>query len=119
MSNFTDSLRGYAHRIHLRDNFKCRYCGLDGTASFDKWGGECFVFSSEIEYRPVFIPDEKELNDFEINTEALYDMGGRYIFSALKINNFEALNLRFLKFYTDPNTPLSIYLYEVLPPAAA
>ncbi len=85
-------------------------------ASFDKWGGECFVFSSEIEYRPQFIPYEKELKNLEINTAALYDMGGRYILSALEINNYNTLNLRFLKKYTDPSTPLTIYLYEVLPP---
>lgn len=34
---FTDSLRGYAHPIHIRDNFTCRYCGLDGQQSFDNW----------------------------------------------------------------------------------
>ena len=27
---FTDALRGYAHRVLERDNFTCRYCGLDG-----------------------------------------------------------------------------------------
>lgn len=37
MTNFTDSLRGYAHPIHKRDNFTCRYCGADGTQSFDTW----------------------------------------------------------------------------------
>jgi 5-methylcytosine-specific restriction endonuclease McrA len=37
MSDFTDSLRGYAHQIHVRDNFKCRYCGVDGKSSFDTW----------------------------------------------------------------------------------
>jgi 5-methylcytosine-specific restriction endonuclease McrA len=35
--NFGDSLRGYSFRIHQRDNFKCRYCGADGTKSFDTW----------------------------------------------------------------------------------
>jgi hypothetical protein len=34
---FTDALRGYAFPVHERDNFKCRYCGLDGTASFATW----------------------------------------------------------------------------------
>ena len=27
---FSDALRGYAHRVLERDNFTCRYCGLDG-----------------------------------------------------------------------------------------
>jgi 5-methylcytosine-specific restriction endonuclease McrA len=37
MISFTDSLRGYAFKIHQHDNFKCRYCGADGTKSFDTW----------------------------------------------------------------------------------
>ena len=85
-------------------------------ASFDKWGGECFIFSSEIEYRPVFIPSEKSLKNLELNTRQLFLMGGRYILSALEIENAEDLNLGFLKKYTDPNTPLVLWLYEVRPP---
>jgi hypothetical protein len=34
---FNDALRGYAHAVLERDGFTCRYCGLDGTASFDNW----------------------------------------------------------------------------------
>lgn len=34
---FDDSLRGYAFPVHKRDGFKCRFCGLDGTESFENW----------------------------------------------------------------------------------
>lgn len=37
MAAFTDSLRGYAFPVHKRDGFKCVYCGLDGTRSFEAW----------------------------------------------------------------------------------
>jgi 5-methylcytosine-specific restriction endonuclease McrA len=37
MANYIDSLRGYAFPIHKRDNFTCRYCGVDGTKRFDTW----------------------------------------------------------------------------------
>jgi 5-methylcytosine-specific restriction endonuclease McrA len=37
MTKFDDSLRGYAFPIHQRDGFKCRYCGVDGSHSFDTW----------------------------------------------------------------------------------
>ncbi len=37
MPSFTDSLRGYAFLVHQRDNFTCRYCGMDGAISFDTW----------------------------------------------------------------------------------
>ena len=34
---YQDALRGYAFAVHKRDEFKCVYCGLDGTASFSNW----------------------------------------------------------------------------------
>lgn len=37
MAKFTESLRGYAHDVHKRDSFKCRYCGLDATKNFGSW----------------------------------------------------------------------------------
>lgn len=37
VTTHTDSLRGYGFEIHKRDNFTCRYCGADGTKSFDVW----------------------------------------------------------------------------------
>lgn len=37
MPTYTDSLRGYAFHIHRRDGFTCRYCGADGSKSFDVW----------------------------------------------------------------------------------
>ena len=37
MPGFIDALRGYAFPVHKRDNFKCRYCGLNGTQSFANW----------------------------------------------------------------------------------
>lgn len=37
MPSYTDALRGYAAKILARDNYTCRYCGLDGRASFSNW----------------------------------------------------------------------------------
>lgn len=37
MKKYDDSLRGYSYNTHRRDNFKCFYCGVDGTKSFDTW----------------------------------------------------------------------------------
>ncbi|HZL26505.1 MAG TPA: hypothetical protein VFC39_08250 [Acidobacteriaceae bacterium] len=37
MPSYTDSLRGYAAKVLARDGHRCRFCGLDGTASFDNW----------------------------------------------------------------------------------
>jgi hypothetical protein len=37
MTTYGDSLRGYSHETHIKNNFTCRYCGADGTKSFDTW----------------------------------------------------------------------------------
>lgn len=37
MASFGDSLRGYSYEIHVRDGFRCVYCGLDGHESFAQW----------------------------------------------------------------------------------
>jgi Fe-S oxidoreductase len=37
MPYYDDALRGYAAEILKRDHYKCRYCGADGTQSFDTW----------------------------------------------------------------------------------
>ncbi|MGO9028633.1 MAG: HNH endonuclease [Acidimicrobiales bacterium] len=37
MAGFDDALRGYAYPVHRSDNFRCRYCGLDGAESFSNW----------------------------------------------------------------------------------
>lgn len=37
MTRFDDALRGYAHDVLKRDQFVCRYCGLDGKTSLSNW----------------------------------------------------------------------------------
>jgi 5-methylcytosine-specific restriction endonuclease McrA len=37
MPAYTDALRGYAAEILARDGYRCRYCDLDGVASFSNW----------------------------------------------------------------------------------
>ena len=37
MAKYNDALRGYAFAVMQRDNFTCRYCGLDGRRSFSNW----------------------------------------------------------------------------------
>lgn len=37
MAAYTDSLRRYSYEIHVRDGFRCVYCGLDGHESLSHW----------------------------------------------------------------------------------
>ncbi len=47
MPYYDDALRGYAAEILERDHFKCRYCGADGTKSFDIWLSLLGSFANE------------------------------------------------------------------------
>ena len=60
MTSFTDSLRGYGHRIYERDDYICRYCGVDGKKSFDVW-----LHLSVDHLLPVGHPD-RENDDFKV-----------------------------------------------------
>jgi hypothetical protein len=60
MTSFTDSLRGYGHRIYARDNYICQYCGVDGRKSFDVW------LSLSVDHLlPVGHPD-REKDEFKV-----------------------------------------------------
>ena len=41
-------------------------------------------------------------------------MGGRYIFSALEIENYKDNHLKFHRTFTRDDSPWKIFLYEVL-----
>lgn len=87
------------------------------TMQFDDWGSECVIFSSELDdIWGYFIISDRTVKNLKINTDLVYEMGGRYVFSAIQIENHQDINLNFLKKYTNPKTPLKIYLYKVLPP---
>lgn len=84
---------------------------------YDGWGNRCYLFSSEC---PGYYTIEKHgfyFQDYQLNTEALYQMGGRYLLSAAPIQNAEEQNLKLLNespFETE-DSYYCIYIYEVLP----
>lgn len=43
MAAYGTSLCDYSYDVHLRDGFRCVYCGLDGHESFSHW----LTFSSD------------------------------------------------------------------------
>lgn len=83
---------------------------------FDDWGSKCFVFSSELKKKKLLVCSKYEnavLEKLRINTEALKNIGGDYLFSALKINNAKELNLALVETFTDENSWWNLYLYKV------
>ena len=84
---------------------------------FDDWGSRCYVFSSELGMD--FMVGEHlnmEIRDLELNSAELWNMGGRYVFSAAKILNSQKTGLRFIREFDDENSYWRVYLYMVMPP---
>ena len=83
---------------------------------FDKWGCRCYLYSSEL-YDKCFPICSKEknitVNNLEINTKALKELGGKYILSAVKIKKYKKLNLKFEKVFDNDESFWKIYLYKI------
>ena len=82
---------------------------------FDSWGSRCYLFVSELENNRDMNTREnsKPIQNLEINSEALYDMGGRYIFSAVEILNYKDNNLELVDVFENDSSPWKIWLYSV------
>ncbi len=84
--------------------------------NFDDWGNRCYIFSSEC---PGYYTIEKGgfyLKDFRIDTNLLKEMGGKYLLSAVYIENGPDIGLELVRenpFETD-DSYYRIYLYEVV-----
>jgi 5-methylcytosine-specific restriction endonuclease McrA len=79
MLKYGDALRGYAHTVLKRDDFKCRYCGLDG-AQWPNW-----LYLSWDHLLPVGHP-QRDDPDFivaacrfcnEVHNRTLFDVEGK------------------------------------------
>ncbi|MCM1326187.1 MAG: DUF6044 family protein [Bacteroidales bacterium] len=67
------------------------------TDYFDHWGNRCYLFSAEC---PGYYTVEKGgfyFSDYEVNTQALREMGGKYLFSAAYIANAGEQGLTLLR----------------------
>jgi hypothetical protein len=82
---------------------------------FDYWGSRCYVFVAELENMGFLITKDKkaQIRNLELNTHALKEMGGKYIFSAAKVKNARHNDLKPLKVFEAEESPWRIYLYEV------
>lgn len=83
---------------------------------FDAWGNRCYLFNGETG-NFMMIPGVNggSFEHLDLNTSKLYEMGGRYIFSALPIDNAADMNLVLLRdepFETETSY-YSIWLYEI------
>ena len=65
--------------------------------------------------KAIFLEKKNETYPININlnTSALYGMGGKYILSTYEIKNYKENNLEHLNVFDDPRSIWKIYLYRV------
>jgi len=81
---------------------------------FDKWGGRCYLFVAELGKNYMFKKNtKKKIKHLQLNTDVFYDMGGRYILSALPIENAASNKLVLEKVFHSKQSAWDIYLYKV------
>ncbi|MGG1676821.1 DUF6044 family protein [Neobacillus sp. NRS-1170] len=82
---------------------------------FDQWGGRCYLFTAQLGKRYMIKKDSKRhLKKLELNTDVFKEMGGRYIFSAIPIDNAEQNQLLLDKVFESKKSAWKIYLYKIL-----
>lgn len=82
---------------------------------FDEWGGRCYLFTDELGKHYMFKKTSKRrIENIDINLEPFKQMGGRYIFSSVPIDNAMENNLKLDEIFTSKESAWEIYLYEAL-----
>jgi hypothetical protein len=82
---------------------------------FDEWGGRCYIFTAELGKHYMFKKtSKKRLKNLELNLEPFKRMGGKYIFSAIPIDNAHENNLKLDKVFESDTSVWKIYLYRAL-----
>lgn len=80
---------------------------------YDTWGSRCYVFSADEKVGDVTGKDPEVHTTMTLNTIKLKQLGCQYIFSAVFIDNYEELGLKYLNSYTSPNSYWNIIVYAL------
>ena len=85
----------------------------DNRKYFDNWGSRCYLLSHEFDDFLHGKDKNTKVLDLSINTLALKNIGGEYIFSSVEIVNYEPLGLSFVKEFSSPKSFWNIKVYKV------
>lgn len=84
---------------------------------FDEWGSRCYIFVDELgkkfDYKKS---SKKRITNLHLDTTVFYEMGGRYLFSSVPIDNAAENHLALVKSFEDDLSYWKIYLYAVTLP---
>lgn len=81
---------------------------------FDKWGSRCYVFSAEIG-KNYMIGKNSDLfiGAIDLDIDQIRKMDGKYIISALPINEFNDPSVKFVKSVSSEDSFWKIYIYQL------
>ena len=87
------------------------------TSYYDDWGNRCYLVSAEC---PGYYTIEKGgffFQNYELDSEALWEMGGRYLLSAAYIQNAEQQGLYLMREepFETVDSYYRIFVYEIAP----
>jgi hypothetical protein len=84
-------------------------------AYFDNWGSRCYLMSHELGKQFLYTKKSlrREIEQLQLNPEALTALGITHILSAVRIANYQALGLKFEKKFERNDSPWEIFLYAV------
>ncbi|GGJ87385.1 putative membrane protein YkoS [Lentibacillus kapialis] len=81
---------------------------------FDTWGGRLYMYVAELGENYIFRKDsDNVIDNLEINTDVLREMGGDYVLSALPIENHQENQLAFEQSFENDESIYKIYLYRI------
>ncbi|WP_026524607.1 DUF6044 family protein [Butyrivibrio sp. MB2005] len=82
---------------------------------FDEWGARCYLYSGTDDSIVMATRSYTGVtdNDIYIDSDALKELGCRYIFSRIDISNAKEKELTLKGTYSDESSPYVIYVYEV------
>ncbi|WP_100010289.1 DUF6044 family protein [Lentibacillus sediminis] len=81
---------------------------------YDTWGGRLYMYVASHGKDYMFTKDREEegaIENLDIDTEALRDLGGDYILSAVPIENAEELGMELEETFENGESPWKIRLY--------
>lgn len=86
----------------------------DNKGNFDLfvgWGSKCYLFDGG--ESSLYFRKNITIKKLHLDMKAFYDLGGRYLLSAHRIEESQLKNLVFMREFRDKNTFWTIYLYRV------
>lgn len=79
---------------------------------YDGWGNRAYIFSSELNTTLVSKNQKKIIHNLQLNSTAFSNLGGKYLFSSVKIDP-DPNGFTFKKMFTSEKSPWEIWVYEL------